>query len=89
MSQPHRTWVREAGSPLEREISDSFTGVVFGHGNVEFTRTKGAIVIDADEMAIIPHGQFEELTEDERAKYPAAESKFSFDYTEAPTVHPM
>ena len=87
--QPQRTWVKEASDPVERELTNSLAGVVFGHGNVEFSRTKGTIDVDDDEKAIIPHGLFEKLTEEEQAMYPAAEWKFSFDYTEAPTVHPM
>lgn len=87
--QPQRTWVMEPSHPQPREFKDTLTGAVYGHGNVEFSRSKGSIEVDADEIAIIPHGSFETLTERERETYPAAEWKFSFDYTEPPTVHPM
>jgi len=87
--QPQRTWVKDASDPVEREFVDSLAGVMFGHGNVEFSRTQGTIQVDSEEEVIIPNGLFEELTEDEQMKYPASEWKFSFDYTELPTVHPM
>lgn len=87
--RPQRTWVKEAGAPVEREIRDSLAGVIIGHGNVEFSRTRGDIEVDGEERAIIPHGVFEDLTRDERAVRPGAEWKFSFDYTEVPAVHPM
>jgi hypothetical protein len=89
ISHSRRTWVKEASNPVERELHESLAGVIFGHGNVEFSRSRGSIEVDAEEQAIVPNGRFEELSAEEQAEHPAAEWKFSFDYTEPPTVHPM
>jgi hypothetical protein len=87
--KPRKTRVREASDPVEREMPDSLAGVVFGRGSVEFSRSQGAIIVDGDEKAIVPHGLFEKPSAAEQAAHPTAEWKFSFDYTEMPTVHPM
>ena len=89
IAKPGRTLVKEAGDSVAKEMPDALAGVVYGVGNVEHSRTQGYIALDGDDEAVIPHGVFEELTDQEREVYPAAEWKFSFDYTVPPTVHPM
>jgi hypothetical protein len=87
--RPEKTWVKEAGDEEAREIPNSLAGVIYGEGNVEFSRTKAFIELDADEQASIPHGVFEALTPEERAEHGSAEWKFSFDYTRPPVSEPM
>jgi hypothetical protein len=86
--RPRKTWVKEASEPREKEIDDSYAGVIYGRGNVEFSRTRGTIDVDDEEVALVPHGEFEPLTADERERYPGAGWKFRFDYTVPPFIEP-
>ena len=89
ITRPRRTWVREAADPTEREIPGAMAGVIYGRGNVEMSRTKAFIELGGDDMAIIPHGKLEPLTEEERAICQPAEWKFTFDYSFRPVSEPM
>jgi hypothetical protein len=83
-----RTRLQVPGTPVPVERPDSMSGIVYGRGNIQLSRTEGFLMVDEEEKAFIPFGKFDALSDAEYAVHQPAEWKFAFAHTEPPSFPP-